>query len=658
MKINQLGSGRAYYEIVGDDGQKYVYVPEEFVQKGFVSGKNQFYDPVFMNKKDEVLSKASSFTLPKGLSVNSTASKLYTDPSKGLIWKAEDFAPYSDKGQYYFSSYNISDKSPAIKSLATVDGKTVYATNASKGYDSTYLNGSSKAGEVEFINNRKSGGGLLGGFLGDLANPVLETVGDALIKAGPALQLANFAVPGLGTGLAAGTALGQGDIKGAALNAGIGELTGNSMVTPGGGTPIWATPSSTTAGNLTPVVDAGTASSGVGTGAGMLSGTDAALADLAASSPAISAPSAATGTGLLGGAATGGVNLGTATAGDLAMAYDPVAANIAAGMSPETAAAAALGTGYGAAAVGGSTLGALGAGAAGTTLGDLATTALIKGGLGLAGGLLQGDTNKDAAATDLAARTALADKAAEMGKFTPVGITTTFGTSNFVTDPKTGAITPSYTLSPTAAGYQKSLSALGNTALSSASNIMNLGNQYINESPEAVRQRYMSTQQSLLAPGQEQQLAGIRTNLANTGRGGLSLGATSDGMFATNPELAAYYNSVAMTNRGIAADAETNYQNQVKFGTGLLGSATTPFTNVFNASTGVETAAQKPLELSTNFANTAASRGAANATNYVNTINPGLSSTYKANTYNPWATVLSGMSDSDLAVWGLKKIIT
>jgi len=258
MEIKPLFSGRAYYEITADDGQKYVYTPQEFVEKGFVQGKVQNYDPVFMDKKDEVLSKASSFTLPEGLSVNSAASKLYSEPSKGVIWKAEDFAPYSDSGKYYFTQYNISDKTPAITGLATVNGKAVYATNASKGYDSSYVSGS-KANETYFTNitqGKSGGGGLFGGLLGSIANPVLETVGDALIKAGPALQLANFVAPGVGTALAAGTALGQGNVKGAILNAAIGEATGNSMFTEGGGTPIWETPKAAPT-NQAPVVDAG-----------------------------------------------------------------------------------------------------------------------------------------------------------------------------------------------------------------------------------------------------------------------------------------------------------------------------------------------------------------------------------------------------------------
>lgn len=396
---------------------------------------------------------------------------------------------------------------------------------------------------------------------------------------------------------------------------------------------------------------------------GMLSGTDAALADLAASAPAISAPAAATGAGLLGGAAAAeGVNLGTATASDLAMAYDPVAANIAAGMSPETAAAAALGTGYGAAAVGDSTLGALGAGAAAAggagalTAAEMAKLGLVTGALNTVGGLMQGETSKDAFNQLAAQQKALAEKAAEMGKFQPVGVTTRFGTSSFTTDPVTGAITPSYTLSPEAKAYQDALAKMATQGLTAGQSLMNLGQGYIGESPEAVRNRYIQTQQALLAPQQEQTLAALRARQQATGRGGLATGATSDGLMATNPEMAAYYNSLAQTQRQLAANAETQYQNQVNFGTGLLGQATTPFTNVFGAQKGVELAAQQPLELSTNFANTVATRGAAQGANYATAMAPSLTNQFNAANYNPLATAITGAASNPLTGYGLLKL--
>jgi hypothetical protein len=625
MQIKPLFSGRSYYEITGDDGQKYVYTPQEFVEKGFVQGKKQFYDPVFMDKKDEVLSKASSFTLPKGLSVNSTASKLYTDPSKGVIWKAEDFAPYSDNGKYSVKTYNISDKAPAITGLSEVSGKPVYLTNAQSGYDYGYISGT-KTGQTDFKSikqSRSGGGGLFGGVFGDIVNPVLEDVGNALIEAGPALQLANFVVPGLGTGLAAGAALGQGDVKGAALNAAFGEATGNSMFGQGG---VSVLPTTTGTGTtLPPATSAGT----TGTTEGLLSGAGGAASTEMTAQQTLAAIGAEQAAGMTAAETLAAIEAEQAAAG--------VAGGVAGGA-----------TGAGAAA----------AGTGGLTAAELAKAGLVSGVLNTAGGLLQGEASKNAL-TDYANKTAeLANKTLEMGKFQPVGITTRFGTSNFVTDPKTGAITPSYTLSPEAKAYQDALSGMATQSLTAGQGLMNLGQQYIGESPEAVRNRYIQTQQALLAPQQEQSLAALRNRQAATGRGGLAFGATSDGMMATNPEIAAYYNSLAQTQRQLAANAETQYQNQVNFGSGLLTNATTPFTNVFSAQKGVESAAQQPLELSTNFANTVAQRGSDQARNYATAMAPSLKANYEAANYDPFATFIAGLSNDALVKYGLTKLVS
>jgi len=341
-----------------------------------------------------------------------------------------------------------------------------------------------------------------------------------------------------------------------------------------------------------------------------------------------------------------GATGGALTAGGLGAGLGLTAAGMGTGSLLGTGAAA------GGAALGGAALGGAGAGA--LTASQLGQLGLIQGGLGLVGGLLQGNQTQDAMNNLASQQAALAERTAGMGTFQPVGITTRFGTSSFVTDPVTGAITPSYSLTPEAQAYQTSLAALGTQGLQAGQGMMNLGQQYIGESPEAVRQRYIQTQRATLAPEQEQQLARIRNNLFQTGRTGVATGATTaGGLAATNPEMAAYYNSLANTERQLAANAETQYQNQVNFGTGLLGSATTPFTNVFGAQKGVEAAAQQPLELSTNFANTVATRGAAQGANYATAMNPSLTNSFNAANYNPLATGLQGAASNPLVGYGL-----
>lgn len=201
--------------------------------------------------------------------------------------------------------------------------------------------------------------------------------------------------------------------------------------------------------------------------------------------------------------------------------------------------------------------------------------------------------------------------AANMAAFRPVGTTTRFGTSAYSIDPATGGLKADYSLSPLAAGYQQSLAGMTGQGLMQGQQLQGLASQYLGESPEAVRQRYVEQQSALLAPGQEQQLAGIRNRLFNTGRGGLATGATeAGGLAATNPEMAAYYNSLANQQRQIAAGADQAAQQQIQFGQQLAGQAYNPFLAGFGAQGSVETAGQQPLALAQDLARLQASSGA------------------------------------------------
>lgn len=95
--------------------------------------------------------------------------------------------------------------------------------------------------------------------------------------------------------------------------------------------------------------------------------------------------------------------------------------------------------------------------------------------------------------------------------------------------------------------------------------------------PTAEAQRITQQQQGLLAGGREQQLASLRNQLFQSGRRGLATGGTSTGMQATNPEMAAYYNSLAQQDAQIAANAQqqarANLQADINLGTALGGQA-------------------------------------------------------------------------------------
>lgn len=175
-------------------------------------------------------------------------------------------------------------------------------------------------------------------------------------------------------------------------------------------------------------------------------------------------------------------------------------------------------------------------------------------------------------------------QAAEMARFRPVGITTGFGSSQFTTDAEGNVSGASYQLTPqlqsirdrllTQAGaYDPTQIAQQAQALGTgAGTLFGAAQGYLSASPEAARQRYISQQQALLAPQQEQALAGIRNRLFNTGRTGLATGGTTQGMAQTNPELAAYYNALAQQQNQLAAGADQAAQQQQAFGAGLFGS--------------------------------------------------------------------------------------
>ena len=226
-------------------------------------------------------------------------------------------------------------------------------------------------------------------------------------------------------------------------------------------------------------------------------------------------------------------------------------------------------------------------------------------GASVVGSVIQGDAAKSAAQTSADAQRYAADQAAAAAKFTPYGVTTGFGSSNFGYDAN-GQPTASYTLNPQLQALRdQMLSQAGsynpqqigqaaqplfgganqafaganqvlgtaNTAFGGGQNLFNIGSSYLNQSPEQARQDYINQQQALLAPGQEQQLASLRNQQFQTGRTGLATGGTAAGSLAqTNPEMAAYYNSISNSNRQIAANADQAAQQRQAFGASLQNS--------------------------------------------------------------------------------------
>ena len=232
-------------------------------------------------------------------------------------------------------------------------------------------------------------------------------------------------------------------------------------------------------------------------------------------------------------------------------------------------------------------------------------------------------------------------QAAQMSQFRPVGITNTFGTSNFGYDSQGRVNSAGYTLSPQLKAYQDKLAGLTGQGFEASRGLMNLGYGYLGESPEAVKQRYIEQQSALLDPQNEQALAGIRNKLYQTGRAGLATGATTaGGMEATNPEMAAYYNSLANQQLQLAAGADKAAQQQITFGTGLLTGAYDPFKAGLTTQGAVEALGQQPLNLGLEIGGktTAGSQKAAD---------------YLTQQANPWATASANLFSNPQFIQGV-----
>ena len=311
--------------------------------------------------------------------------------------------------------------------------------------------------------------------------------------------------------------------------------------------------------------------------------------------------------------------------------------------------------------------------------------AIISGGLALAGGLFGGSSARRAAQTQADAQTRAAQLAAEESRFRPVGITTRFGQSQFQTDPQGRVSGASYTLDPQLAAMQDRFLGLAGGGLDQAAmaqqqfaplgqaaqGLFGLGQQYLAQSPQEAAQQYMAGQQNLLAPSRERQFAQLQNQLFQTGRGGLSVGATGErpsgaaGLGAANPEMEAYYNALAQQDAALAAQAMQAGQQQTAFGAGLFGTggnlltqgyggqaaALGPYQAYLQGASGLEALGQQPLDIGSALGGRNVNQAGAQAL-----LQGGMGaaqSQFAANAYNPFATALTGLSQNKAFTSGL-----
>jgi hypothetical protein len=313
--------------------------------------------------------------------------------------------------------------------------------------------------------------------------------------------------------------------------------------------------------------------------------------------------------------------------------------------------------------------------------------ALIGGGLNLLSSSMAADSAQQAAQASANAQLEASRMAAEEARFRPIGVTTRFGSSQFGFDPSGRLSSAGYTVSPELQAYQNRLMGLAGGGLTqaeqagqqyaplsgAATGLFNLGQQYLAQTPEEVAQKYMASQQDLLAPTRERQMSQLQNQLFQQGRGGLSVGATgarpsgAQGLGATTPEMEAYYNAMAQQDAALAAQAQQAGQQQVAFGAGLFGQganllnqyqtgqvgALSPFQAYLAATQGIESLGQQPLQIGSELGGRAMQGGAQagqsllyGGTNAARTMQP-------ANALNPFARTIGNLAESREFTTGL-----
>ena len=298
-----------------------------------------------------------------------------------------------------------------------------------------------------------------------------------------------------------------------------------------------------------------------------------------------------------------------------------------------------------------------------------------------AGSLVQGQATKSAANTAANATMEAARLAAESSRFRPVGVTGSFaGQPRYTYDAQGNVTNVDLGISPELQAYRQQLSGLTSQQLqqglmapqqyaplqSAAGGLFDLSSRYLGQSPEEVAQKYIATQQDLLAPTRERQLADLRNRNFQTGREGLSVGGTGLrpggglGLSAANPEMEAYYNALAQQDLQLAANAEQEARNRIIFGqnlatggAGLLGgyysgqtNALAPFQTSLGLQGSIESLGMTPLQVGAELGGRTATAGAT-AGRYL--LGGGLTAAetmQKANAFSPLATGLRSISGS------------
>ena len=210
---------------------------------------------------------------------------------------------------------------------------------------------------------------------------------------------------------------------------------------------------------------------------------------------------------------------------------------------------------------------------------------------------------RDAANASAAAQREAAMLGAQASAFRPVGITSRFGSSQFGIEDIGGiprVTSAGYTVSPELRALQDRLFGLTSGAATTAEQaqmaaeplggavrgLFDLGSQYLAESPEAARQRYISQQTALLDPIRQREEQRLASSVFGRGRAGLNVGDIGQ------PELAALATARRAQDLQLAQQAEQAAQQQIGFGAGLFGTGAQQLAQQY----GIPTQALGPLQ--------------------------------------------------------------
>ena len=239
-------------------------------------------------------------------------------------------------------------------------------------------------------------------------------------------------------------------------------------------------------------------------------------------------------------------------------------------------------------------------------------------GSSIVGSAMAGRSAQKAANTAANAQLESARIAAEEQRFRPVGITSRFGTSQFGFGPEGRLESAGYSASPEILALQERLAGLYGTSLGQAEmapeisqGLFGLGQQYLAQTPEQARAKYLQEQYAMLDPIRQREEARLGASVFGRGRAGLNVGDIGQ------PELAALATARRTQDLQLAAQAEQAARDRIAYGTGLFGeagrlqtSALAPFQTQFGVSQLLEQAALQPLDIGAQLGGRSATAGA------------------------------------------------